>query len=55
LNVNIVDSSGTQGSYGPWKVLEKGIRSLKTLENSWNSKVVVLDILLSGSSRPIAH
>ena len=55
-----------QGSYRPWKVLEspeikmlrfpglestgKRHRSWKTLEISWNSKVVVLKILLSGSS-----
>ena len=55
-----------EGSYKPWKVLEspeikmlrfpglespgKRHRSWKTLEKSWNSKVVVLKILLSGSS-----
>jgi len=54
-----------QGSYRPWKVLEspeikmlrfpglespgKRHRSWKTLEMSWNSKVVVLKILLYGS------
>ena len=55
-----------QGSYRPWKVLEspgikmlrfpglespgKGHRSWKTLEKSWNSNVVVLEILISGTS-----
>jgi len=55
-----------QGSYKPWKVLEspgikmlrfpglespgKRYRSWKTLEKSWNSKVVVLEILISGTS-----
>ena len=55
-----------QGSYRLWKVLEspeikmlrfqglespgKRHRSWKTLEKSWNSEVVVLKILLSGSS-----
>ena len=58
-----------QGSYRPWKVLESpeikilrfpglespGVRHRyrKTLEKSRNSKVLVLEILLSGSS--IAH
>jgi len=35
-----------QRSYRPWKVLEKGIGPGKF----WNSKVVVLEILLSSSS-----
>jgi len=55
-----------QGSYRPWKVLEspgikmlrfpglespgKRHRSWKTVEKSWNSKVVVLEILISGTS-----
>jgi len=58
--------NGNQGSYRPWKVLEspgikmlrfpgleshgKRHRSWKTLEKSWNSKVVVLEILISGTS-----
>jgi len=58
--------SCTQGSYRPWKVLEspgikilsfpgvespgKRHRSWKTLEKSWNSKVLVLEILISGTS-----
>jgi len=56
----------SQGSYRPWKVLEspgikllrfsglespgKGHRFWKTLEKSWNSKVVVLEILISGTN-----
>jgi len=55
-----------QGLYRPWKVLEspgikmlrfaglespgKRHRSWKTLEKSWNSKVVVLEILISARS-----
>jgi len=55
-----------QGSYRPWKVLEspgikmlrfpglespgKRHRSWKILEKSWNSEVVVLEILISGTS-----
>ena len=55
-----------QGSYRPWKVPEspgikilrfpglespgKGHRSWKTLEKSWNFKVMVLEILISGTS-----
>jgi len=58
--------STRQGSYRPWKVLEspgikmlrfpdlespgKRHRSWKTLEKSWNSKVVVLEKLISGTS-----
>ena len=40
------------GDIQAWKVLEKGIgpgRSWKTLEKSWNSKVMVLEILISGT------
>jgi len=54
------------GLYRPWNVLEsaeikmfrfaelespgKGHTSWKTLENCWNSKVVVLEMLISGTS-----
>ena len=62
----IMNLSILQGLYIPWKVLEspgikmlrfpglespeKRHRSWKTLEKSWNSKVVVLEILISGTS-----
>jgi len=46
-------NSVTQGSYRPWKVLELkcwDFQAWKTLEKSWNSKVVVLELLISGTS-----